>query len=637
MIGNPEPAGGPMGRNATSILPDGTTLARPRAHVRSPIPNNPHSNTIIEALEVAARSSGNGINLLNHRNRGVFHSYRDILQESRRYANYLLNRGLRPRDRVIILLPTTVDFLHAFFGTLLAGGVPVPTAPPFSFGKIEKYLGNLTHIIRSSGARFFLTFPRVKLAIGPAFAGGNNISEVVMTRDIGDEAPIHGGFPAADPTAPALFQYTSGTTGLPKGAMLSNRAIMSNCHGTATGLHLFGGVVAVSWLPLFHDMGLIGSVLTGMYIEAQLHVMSPESFVMQPRRWLENISRYKAMITPAPNFAYHLCCRSIKDDQLDGLDLSSWKIALNGAEPVDKATVDTFQEKFSRVGFSSKALFPVYGMAENCLAATFPLPESPFETELVSREQLETQGLARQIDPQATGSSSGALPVYTVSVGYPLAGQEIRIVDKQGSTLLERQVGEILVHGPSLMDGYHDNPAETSRILRDGWLYTGDLGYVSQKRLFVTGRKKEMIIKMGRNYYPYDIERIAGQVDGVRKGCLAAFSAFNTERGSEDLVLVAETRATESQWSVIQKRINGELLSSLGVRADKIIIVPAKTVPKTSSGKVQRLLCKKLFLEDSLEQRQGMDRYIGPVKTAVRSLMAYQGLKRKRRNSSKGE
>jgi fatty-acyl-CoA synthase len=581
--------------------------------------------TLVEALARWRTDDEVYVDFLDSRNQSNPVTWKEAWAGAVRYATFLRNRGLKRHGKVVLLMNTGKDFLFAMHGVQLAGGVPVPCAPPHTIGDLDKYLQNLRHIVQNCEAEFLLTDPRFKIAIGTVMADKNSLRHLVQAPEVHDEPAKFPGELSVSGDDPALIQYTSGTTHLPKGVVLTHRNLVSNCYGIGVGLERRDTDMALGWLPLFHDMGLIGLLFTSLLWRYPLHLMSPEVFLLHPNWWLENMTRFKVTICPAPNFAYHMCARRISDAQLAKLDLSPWRVALNGAEPVDHGTVEEFKRRFGPVGFGDKVLLPVYGMAENSLAATFPDNRTPYETELLDREALEGDGKVRP------ANGSGKMPYYAVSVGYPLAGQQVSIVNEADLVLDEGSVGEILVKSPSITSGYYRNEEETARVLRDGWLHTGDLGYISERRLFVTGRKKEMIIKRGRNYYPYDIERIASSVQGIRKGCLAAFACFNEETGTEDLVLVAETREEDrKQRERIETQVNGELLASLGIRADKLVLVPPKTIPKTSSGKIQRVSCRERYVNGNLAPDK-ITSVLAPIKTVVQSFLGHQSFRFRKR------
>lgn len=591
----------------------------PIAHLVNPDPIELRAENLIDLLEKKAKTDRTALTFLDRQNAETHLTYKGMLERARTVANFLKNRGLRPGEKVILILLTNEEFVDCFFGTMMAGGIPVAVNPPITFGDIRKYLLNLSHILQNSEAKFMIAFPRIRKVIGSVLAADNQLREFLTPKDIVAEPPTTlPGLPSIDPKSTAFIQYTSGSTGIPKGAELSHRALLSNVAGIANGIDCHEGDVSVSWLPLFHDMGLIGSLLTALYSGTHLYTMLPEAFVMNPLSWLQNISKYRATIATAPNFAYHLLATRISEEELSALDLCSLKVALNGAEPVDLRTLEAFHQKFGNVGYRENVSFPVYGMAENCLAATFPRLHGMVEIEQLDRDMLDVNRIARR------AADNDPFPVQVVSVGGPILGQEVAILGDRGGYAREDEVGEILVKSPSLMTGYHNNPEATEAVLRDGWLHTGDLGFINRGRLFITGRAKEMIIKRGRNYYPYDIERAASSVPGVRKGCMVAFSAPNLETGTEDLIVVAESREVDAaRRDEVSRSIAGEILSTVGIRPDATILVPPRTIPKTSSGKLQRLLTRQRYLDGTL--LQGMtDRLMTPVKTLVGSFIGNQ-------------
>jgi acyl-CoA synthetase (AMP-forming)/AMP-acid ligase II len=342
----------------------------------------------------------------------------------------------------------------------------------------------------------------------------------------------------------------------------------------------------MSWLPLFHDMGLVGVLLTSICHPYPVHVMSPESFVMRPSRWLDLVSRVRATLSAAPNFAYEMCAARATEAELDDVRLDSWRVALNGAEPVHASTVRRFVDRFTPLGLGSDVVMPVYGMAEATLAVSFPGLDRKLTTLAIDRGALERDQRARPL--------AGGHPA--VSVGVPVAGTAVRVRSEEGGDAPVGGVGEILVQGPSLMDGYFRNEEASLAAISNGWLRTGDLGFLHDGRLFVTGRAKELIIKGGRNLHPYDVERVASEVEGVRLGSVAAFGRPNAESGTDDLVVVIEsTGADADRRARLASAVRGELLAVLGVKPDEVRVCPVGTVPRTTSGKVRRGECARLF------------------------------------------
>lgn len=586
-----------------------TGLTKKLAHIKNNTPYTIKARNLIEALEQRAESKPEFISLMDMKNHETKVSAIQILDNARRVARVLLSKGLKHRDKVVIMLPTSANFAYIYFGVLIAGGVPVPVSQPAGTSNLGKYLDNLTHIINDCEARFFITYDKIKAITGslmniPGLIGGFLFDEEIISDPSAEKAGC--AFPRINADDLALIQYTSGTTGKPKGVMLSHCNLLHNIHGIGIASEMTPDDRGVSWLPMYHDMGLIGGFLTPLYWNFTLVLMLPESFIFKPIWWLENISKYRVTIGVAPNFGYHYCVTRIHDADLHRLDLSSWRLALNGAEPVDRMTLTRFIEKFKPCGLRDDIFLPVYGMAENSLAATFPSLERTTVVRRFRRDKLEEEHYAVDTDSQDMKEY-----IDLVSVGYPLVGQEVRIVDEKGKTLHERQVGEILVKSPSLSSGYYKNPKATREAFNKGWLHSGDMGFILDGMLFISGRKKEMIIKRGKNIYPYDVERIASTVKGVRLGCVAAFAVHNQTQGTEDLVVVCETAVTDSgELDRIRKTIHAEILAKLGIAPDDVRLVPKGTIPKTTSGKLQRVLCKKLYLEDDFAPKKHRNAFL---------------------------
>jgi fatty-acyl-CoA synthase len=555
------------------------------SRLRSSVDVRPPHDTLVAAFEAAARDDAPFVTL--HTSKGpVVRGAPRAFDSALRWSALLRARGVARGDRVAILMPTSHAFVESMLGTMLAGAVPVPLATPMTFGSVDRYLLNLQAIVADCDARALITYPRIADAAAgdPGLAGA--LRDVVTAASLDGVGPLPWTSPSVHATDTAFIQYTSGTTGRPKGAVVSHGALVANAFAIASGLGIGPGDVGVSWLPMFHDMGLVGVLLTSICHPYPVHVMTPESFVMNPRRWLELVSRVGGTLSPAPNFAYELCMTRGGDPE--GLDLRSWRVALNGAEPVHARTVQRFGDRYAPLGLGPDVVLPVYGMAEATLAVTFPGLASKLETLPLDRDVLERQGRA-ELRPGAGAHAA-------VSVGQPVAGAVVEVVDEAGRVTPEGTVGQILVGGPSLMDGYFRNERASAEAIVDGRLRTGDLGFVHGGRLFVTGRAKELIIKAGRNLSPHDIERVAAQVDGVRDGCVAAFGRPNLETGTDDLVVVAETTSSDpDRRERIASGVRGELLGVLGVKPDEVRVCAIGAVPRTTSGKIRRRECARVF------------------------------------------
>jgi acyl-CoA synthetase (AMP-forming)/AMP-acid ligase II len=396
---------------------------------------------------------------------------------------------------------------------------------------------------------------------------------------------------------PALIQFTSGSTGDPKGVVVSQRALLANARAIAEAAAFGPEDATLTWLPLFHDMGLVGHLVTPLVAGVPATLMPPEVFVRRPVEWLSAVGRYRATVSTAPNFAYRICAKRIPERDLDGLDLSSLRLAMCGGEPVHAATLAAFAERFAGVGLRASALFPVYGLAEHTLAAAFPPPGRGPRVDVVRREPFAAGGVAEP----AEGTSAADATLSFVSVGQAMPGHAVRIVDAAGTPLPERREGEIEVSGPSRMDGYHGDAAATARALRDGWLRTGDRGYLAGGELHVSGRSKEMAVIRGRNVYPQDVERAAESVDGVRAGRSAAFGVPAEDQGTEALIVICElssgARRDADEELRLTTAIRRAVLAATGVTPDGVALAEPGTVPKTSSGKTQRALARARYLE----------------------------------------
>jgi len=561
-----------------------------------------HFPTLNESLLHWGKASANLkiLNILDFKNNEEPLTFEQLVRRSSLFGALLQEKGLKPGNPVVIMLPTSAAFVYLYYGTLLAGGVPVPTYPPHTLGKNAKFLKNLEHIFASSRARFFGTDSRIIEGFHDTIQGYPNLEHVFNVSDIDfSDHDRAARLARADVSAEdiALIQYTSGSTGLPKGVVLTHANLVHNIRAIAHALRLDNTKdIGISWLPLFHDMGLIGCLLTSVYTATPLALMPTEAFMIRPDRWLKNISRFGATISPSPNFGYYLCTRLIRKSRLKDVDLSSWRGALSGAEAVDTAVLDKFVELFEPHGFNRQAFLPAYGLAESSLAVTITPLGQDLKIARLDRDRLENEGTAVPHDAEDANQTQ------IVSVGKAVLGQEVGIFDPEGGPLPEYKVGEIWIRGPSVTKGYYNWEGD-DEVFKDGWFKTGDLGFLLDEELYITGRIKELIIKRGRNYYPYDIEKSLWQIPGIREGRCAAFAAWNAEESNEDLVLIIETTrhlATGGLDGVV-KEIHRAVMHHIGLRPDRVVFVPPKSLPKTSSGKLQRLLCKKLLDAKELE------------------------------------
>jgi len=403
----------------------------------------------------------------------------------------------------------------------------------------------------------------------------------------------------AAPGDTALIQYTSGSTGDPKGVVLSHHNLLSNIRAMGETIEASSADTFVSWLPLYHDMGLIGAWLGSLYYGASLVIMSPLAFLADPARWLRTIHRHGATLSAAPNFAFELCLKNIQDEDVEGLDLSSLRMLLNGAEPVSPKTVARFTERFLPYGFRPEAFAPVYGLAESSVGLAFPpLGRLPI-IDRIDRASLSRDGIAESADP----ASPTALEF--VACGRPLPGHEVRIVDDDGHEVPNRYQGRLQFKGPSTTSGYFRDPEKTRTLFDGDWLESGDLAYIAEGDAFITGRVKDVIIKAGRNIYPHELEETVGNVDGVRKGCVAVFPGKDERTGTEQLIVLAETRLREpGEHEHLRQAITDASIALLDMPPDHIVIAPPHTVPKTSSGKLRRSAAREIYETGKIGRKQ---------------------------------
>ena len=518
-------------------------------------------------------------------------SYATLQRRADAVAAALRARELQPGQTVAIMLPTCPEYFFSFYGVLRAGGIPVPIYPPARLSQIEDHLRRHARILDNARAAVLITVAEAK-----PFARLLRLQVAGLRTVVTPDELIEAAGPAG-PVTPAvqtqditLLQYTSGSTGNPKGVILTHANLLANIRAMGETIGAGSNDVFVSWMPLYHDMGLIGAWLGSLYYALPLAVMSPLTFLTRPERWLWAIHRHRATLSGAPNFGYELCLRRIQDRDIEGLDLSSWRTAFNGAEPVSPDTIERFHERFARYGLRRETMYPVYGLAESSVGLAFPLPGRAPRIDRVSRDTFMREGRA------VPAAADDANALRFVACGRPLPGHHIRLVDSTGYELGEREEGRLEFQGPSATSGYFRNPGETRRLFHDGWLDSGDLAYMAGGDVYITGRVKDVIIRAGRNIYPHELEEAIGNLPGIRKGCVAAFASVDRAGTAEKLVVLAETRETEHQSRArLQAAITALAVDLTGAAPDDVVLAPPHTVLKTSSGKVRRAASRELY------------------------------------------
>ncbi|MCF0233637.1 MAG: fatty acyl-AMP ligase, partial [Thermoguttaceae bacterium] len=528
-------------------------------------------------------------------------TYGELDRRCRALASWLVKNNMRGK-RALLLYPPGLDFIVAFYGCLYAGATAVPVYPP----RRNRSMIRIQAISDSAEAALALTTEEVKKHVNDIIDDTPNLKKIPWLATDAMEPGLEDDWqnPGVGPDDYAFFQYTSGSTGTPKGVMLTHGNMLHNSMLISTGFEHTRSNTGVFWLPSYHDMGLIGGVIQPVYCGRPNVMMSPLSFLQKPYRWLAAITKYRATTSGGPNFAYDLCVKSIKEELVDTLDLSSWKVAFNGAEPVQADTLDAFAKKFERCGFKYEAFYPCFGLAEGTLIVT-----GGYRDKAPTIRTIDADALAAGKAVDASPNSDRARRL--VSSGSPIHGQRVAIVDPE--TLLEApdgQVGEIWTKSPSVAQGYWRNEAETERAFRariadtgEGpFLRTGDLGFRADGEIFVTGRIKDLIIIHGVNVYPQDVELSAQHASPLLR--LNNGGAFTVgEHKNEKLVLVQEVerKFKPEDGPEVFAAVRKAIAQEHEIPIDAIVLIHAGRIPKTSSGKVQRHACRAAYLDGSLE------------------------------------
>jgi len=523
--------------------------------------------SLLPGLHALRAARGRAVTFLGTRGNRWRIPYPELWNSALRFAGGLRARGLRPGDPLLVVLADPQEAIVAILGAMAAGCPPVPVYPPAELGGVPAALESLRHIARRSRARHLVAMPMLLPFLAPTRLETHRFSRLL------DAPPAAPERPGAGDTA--FLQFTSGSTAAPKGVIVTHGGLAANISMIRAACRMDEDSVVVTWLPVYHDMGLIGTVLNAISRANELVVMPPLLFVRSPRLWLEAMSRARGTHTAAPNFAYGLCARRVPD--VAGLDLSSMRSFICGAEPIVPETLERFAAHFAPAGLDARALAPAYGLAEATLAVTF----TPHLRGLRCDEDVEPR---------------------VPSCGVALDGVEVRVADSHGEALPERAVGEVEVRGPTVTPGYVHDPDATRDTFRAGWLRTGDLGYLYRSELHLCGRSKDVLIVHGRNYYAHDLEASAGQVKGVRRGGVVAFASVGADR--ERVVLVAESRTPQDE-ARIERDVRSALHRAFRLVPDEVRVVPPGTIPKTSSGKLKRDATRDLYERRALGAPRG--------------------------------
>ena len=529
-------------------------------------------------------------------------SWQRFFEMAGSYADLYSSRGILPGEIVILILEHGEPLVDSFFGAILGG--QIPAIMPFLTEKlsVERYRADLANLISVTKPAAIVTSPEFEPEVRLALSEGGPVRAVITTSEITSAPDLNfdrfQGL-TSPPEAIALLQHSSGTTGLQKGVALSHTAILNQINAYGAAIRISKEDVIVSWLPLYHDMGLIAGFLLPLLSGIPLVLMSPFDWVRAPQRLFQAVSRYRGTLTWLPNFAYNFCAQKIRDRHMEGVDLSSWRAVINCSEPIRSESHSLFFEKFQGYGLRNSALQTCYAMAENVFGVTqSDLDSGPLLDEIDSRTFFQ--------EHLAVPARPGDPSMHLVSSGKPLANTRVHILDTRKHPLPERQIGEVSLHSDSMLSGYYHRSDLTEKAFHSGWYLTGDLGYLLNGELFVTGRKKDLIIVGGKNIYPQDIEALVNQVPGVHGGRAVTFGVFDESQGTEEVVVVAEidneVYAVHEADPERKKRLAQEIRQIVATNSAVVLgavhLVGPKWLLKTSSGKIARAANREKYLAE---------------------------------------
>jgi 1-acyl-sn-glycerol-3-phosphate acyltransferase len=549
------------------------------------------ARTLIEMIDwhVERHPDQLQIHLYGENDTAVDISYGELVAQASAVAAALTEYGIKPGQTVALMLPTCREYFFSFLGVLLAGAIPVPVYPPVRLAQLEDHMTRHAGILNNAQVSMLITVAEAKGVALLLRMQVRSLRHVLTPADFATGRRFDRR-PSISADDIAFIQYTSGSTGNPKGVALTHANLLANLRAMGAAVNVRPDDVFVSWLPLYHDMGLIGAWFGGLYFGFPSVILSPLAFLTRPQRWLWAIHRHRGTLSAAPNFAFDLCVRRIADPALEGLDLSSWRYAFNGAEPVSADTITAFRDRFAKYGLKPETIAPVYGLAECSVGLAFPPPNRGPIIDVVQREAFTRRG--RAIPAEAGDTNM----LRFVACGVPLAGHPTRVVDAAGIELGERHEGRLQFKGPSATLGYYRNPEQTKTLFVGDWLDTGDYAYFADGDIYLTGRVKDLIIRGGRNIYPYDLEQAVGDIPGIRRGCVAVFGSPDPASGTERIVVLAETREIDAaRRETLKSAVNDAALAVIGMPPDDIVLAPPHTVLKTSSGKIRRAASREFY------------------------------------------
>lgn len=520
-------------------------------------------------------------------------SYSQLLRGAQGFSASLKKEGIASGEVVLLILRHGEELIYSYFGAIIHGAIP--SVMSFLTEKLspERYRADLATLISVTRPAAIVTYGEFVDEVREALKGEDSVRAVIVAESVPAEKVNISSWSGLKrkPEDIALLQHSSGTTGLQKGVALSHQAVFNQLDAYSKVLGLNEKDVIVSWLPLYHDMGLIAGFLLPILYGIQLVLMSPFDWVRAPYRLMQSVSKYKGTLSWLPNFAYNFCAQKIRDRHLEGVDLSTWRAVINCSEPVRWESHLAFQEKFQAYGLPENALHSSYAMAENVFAVTQSTLGSKPRVEVIEREAFMMERVVRDANDKAS--------VTVMSSGHALPNVQIKIVDEKGNELPERVIGEIALKSDCMLTGYYNRPDATEKAFVDGWYVTGDYGFISGGEIFVSGRKKDMIIVGGKNVYPQDLEKLSYEVPGVHAGRSVAFGLFDEEQGTEEVVIIAEADSDdEAKNQKIAELIRQHVTKNSAIALRHVKVVGPKWILKTSSGKTARSANKEKYLQE---------------------------------------
>ncbi len=527
-------------------------------------------------------------------------TYRDLLKGAAGYARTYARAGVQPGDVVLLILQHGIDLIYSYFGAVLHGAIPA--IMPYLTEKLlpERYRSDLASLLGITRPAAIITYPDFEQEVRAALKEGDSVRAVIVSSEADQPAdPDFESLPGMQRRAEdiVLLQHSSGTTGLQKGVALSHQAVINQLESYRLALHLTDEDVVVSWLPLYHDMGLIACYLLPILLGVPLVLLSPFDWVRAPYRLMQAVSRYGGTLSWLPNFAYNFCAQKVRDRDLDGIDLSSWRAISNCSEPMRWESHQAFYERFKDYGLRYEALTTCYAMAENVFAVTQGGIDAPVVVDEIDREGLQIERVARPGKPDRD-------VIKMLSAGRPISSVRVRVLNEKSQDVPDRVIGELALQSDCMLTGYYNRPDATKKAFLDGWYLTGDFGYMADGEVYVTGRKKDLIIVGGKNVYPQDIEQLAMDVPGIHPGRVVCFGVYNEAAGTEDVVVVGEveTRDLQERYKIADQ-VRQVVTRGSAIALRHVYLVDPPWLIKTSSGKTARLANRDKYLAEMKEQR----------------------------------